>query len=51
MANKRKRKNSQRGMHKKMITGKKPMSKEAKLAQKKNTEKIKELNIKKLDKK
>lgn len=51
MAHKRKRKNSQRGMHKKMITGKKPMSDEAKLAQKKNKEKIKELNKKKLVKK
>lgn len=31
-----------------MITGKKPMSKESKLEQKKNTEKVKELNKKKL---
>jgi hypothetical protein len=51
MANKRKRKNSQRGMHKKMITGKKPMCEEEKLAQKKNSERIKELNKKKLAKK
>jgi hypothetical protein len=51
MANKRKRKNTQRGMHRKMISGKKPMSDEEKEARKKIKETQREENKARLSKK
>jgi hypothetical protein len=44
MANKRIKKHKHRGMHKKMLSGKKPMSEEQKEARKKMKEKQREEN-------